>query len=123
MSEVFVEKKTNELIQLISVADAGDGYIRFSNGLQICHAIISEDTPNETIGNFNGGTVTFAMPFINVPSITLSRWLNDLYYSNEYRKEIHYSSVGCKSFIVVGANEADEAKVINFSYIAIGKWK
>lgn len=123
MSEVFVEKKTNELIQLISVTEAGDGYIRFSNGLQICHAMIKDETPNETIGNLNGCTITFAMPFISEPSLILSRWLDDLYCSNEYRKEIHYSVLGRKSFVVVGVNEADKAKVINFSYIAIGKWK
>lgn len=118
-----MKKKTNELIQLISIAEAGNGYIRFSNGLQICYSIIHGETPSETIGNLNGGTVTFARPFISEPSITVSRWMNDLYYNNEYKKEIHYSELRCKSFRIVGINEADEAKVINFSYIAIGKWK
>ena len=118
-----MKKKTNELIQLISIAEAGNGYIRFSNGLQICYAIISLPYRNEAVGNCNGSTITFTMPFIDRPSLTLSRYMDDLGYSNEYIKDIHYSELTDHSFIIVGNDMADAAKVINFSYIAIGKWK
>lgn len=118
-----MKKKTNELIQLISVADAGNGYIRFSNGLQICYMSIYGEKPSDNTGNCRGAIIKFPMPFINNPIITLSRYLNDIYLNNEYMKDIHYGRLTHESFMIIGFNEADEANVINFSYIAIGKWK
>ena len=121
MSEVFVEKKTNELIQLISVAEAGDGYIRFSNGLQVCYDLILDDT--QTDGNYDKAVINFRKPFITSPVLTVSRYLSDITYTTNLDKEIHYGYLTEKSFVLRGINEADQANTINFSYIAIGKWK
>ena len=124
MIEVYVEKKkTNESIQMISVAEAGDNYIRFSNGLQICFDCLASSSKNENIGNYNKGTITYPKPFISQPALSVSRYLNDAYKPTSYEKAIHYGSLNETSFMIIGEDDADPASVINFSYIAIGKWK
>ena len=112
-----LKKKTNELIQLISVAEVGNGYIRFSNGFQICYDLILD------IVNHRGSTITFQKPFITTPVLTVSRFLADLGYTTNLNAEIHYASIKNDSFVIIGIDEVDSANVINFSYIAIGRWK
>lgn len=116
-----MKKKTNELIQLISVAEAGDGFIRFSNGLQICYGVIVGLTQID--GNHNNETIIFSKPFSDTPAITVSRIMNYSSVVNELKTDIWYSHATPSEFILYGYDEADAAKVINFSYIAIGKWK
>lgn len=116
-----MKKKTNELIQLISVTEAGDGYIRFSNGLQICYGIIIAST--QASGNHDAETISFSKPFSDIPAITISRIMNRTSVVDELKTDIFYSYASASEFILYGNNEADSANVINFSYIAIGRWK
>ena len=122
MSEVYLKKKTNESILLnpIVIEESGEGYIRFSDGTQICY------------GRFwnvsNSSIINYPKPFISDPALTLTRDFTSegiqsgtcaaLWYPTEYNgdRTSHFTIEGDTTLF-------SENTSLYGTYIAIGRWK
>ena len=105
------------------IIESGDGYIKYSDGTMICYNTVSGTTSLASYwSQFQRGqlSVTFPQTFTSVPSITISSINTESYAQLSFGAD----SITVSSFIakVFKPNSATNTGV-NFSYIAIGKWK
>lgn len=113
------EKKNGENISIEYIVESGDGYIRFSNGIQICYNCHFNDGYCH-----DGDSIIFKREFSQYPvTLTLSRYLNKNQFDSSTYSDIFYDNLGKAGFTIHGDDSADSGKCINFSYIAIGFWK
>ena len=117
-------------VELNNITESGNGYIRFSDGTQICYGFhvpwIEEDqTSNRVSFSFN-----YTKPFCNLPVCSVIRQLgvsadSDLTLLNaDYRIERIISNyVHCTYDMVHTNSNFFESGYYNISYIAIGRWK
>lgn len=92
----------------VSIEEIGEGYIRYSDGTQICHG--REITP--TTG---ANSITFPKPFIETPSVCGT-------FEGVESTQNYYSFIIKRSLTTTGF-EIKGFKNEYCDYIAIGKWK
>lgn len=150
---IYLKKKNGENISVGYICESGDGYIRFSDGTQICYGNVSNA--------YDGNITEYQKPFlINTnPYVMMhihSRWYkttNSSPYVYLYKSK---NSNNSQLVIVVEAtsltllkssanfqnqhthklkvttvpysktyfeNDEDNQKGVHFDYIAIGRWK
>ena len=118
-------------VELNNITESGNGYIRFSDGTQICYHSLMADINEKTIGPGKcfSTNVTYPKPFIDYPVITPSHQINSKTTNIEYSTHKVYVE-GCASTEreakIEFTNDSDEsinASSVYVSYIAIGRWK
>lgn len=93
----LINGKTPELIE-----EQGEGYIRYSSGIQICWGTGYAD--------ISGATNSFSKPFINI--------VYKVSIANGYLTDISLGIKTVSSFVAYASPHAS-----NFDYIVIGRWK
>lgn len=108
-----------------SIIESGTGYIRYSDGTQICYGNESVSgsltTPagNMYSGVFNGAT--YAKAFLDAPSITITTNSTvDYSFCMPYGCIVGPTYIAGITFI---RPTSLASATVNYSYIAIGKWK
>ena len=108
-------------IELNNITESGTGYIRFSDGTQICYES-KEYTYKKTIdaGYNKFGPFTFKKSFTNHPIISMNR-------QNAMDFPLYFTSVSANnaeySFTLYTERDCGTFNTISYSYIAIGRWK
>ena len=103
-----------------AIVSSGDGYIRYSSGLQMCFGDVTAtkaaNAPNANI------TIKYAKPFTRVASVQLtSKQFN--YYSNfAHRVSTDTNNVNCEWWTDNQGIQAMSITCYGF-YFAIGLWK
>ena len=116
-------------IELNNITESGTGYIRFSDGTQICYGICN--APNESgiktdrvVGKF-----TYPKSFISPPTCSVIRQNDDnsenidSLIRNFTIDRIVSSSSICLFDIVCTVGETVFPNITSARYIAIGRWK
>ena len=119
MTSISLKKKNGEDISVGYIVESGDHYIRFSDGTQICY----DYHANDDYCNDNA-YINFPKVFIRRPSLTVSRHLNKTNAINTGKyTDVFYNDLSNEGFTICGDSSTDLSNRINFSYIAIGRWK
>ena len=102
------------------VVDKGDGYIRYSSGLQMCFGDVT--TTKAANANNANITIAYSKPFTSVASVQLtSKQFN--YYSNfGHRVETDTNNVTCEWWTDNTFVKEKNITIYGF-YLAIGFWK
>ena len=113
-------------IELNNITESGSNYIRFSDGTQICYRVVSIQTDDKITHDVDFTVYTlYPKPFISTPALNVLRQQvnSDMSQLNTNIKVIDaISTVNGASVRFVSS--ADFAKIyVDFSYIAIGRWK
>ena len=113
-------------IELNNITESGNGYIRFSDGTQICYRVTSIQTDDKITHNVDFTVYTlYPKPFISIPALSVLRQQvnSNMSLLNTNIKVIDaISTVNGASVRFVSST--DFVKIyIDFSYIAIGRWK
>lgn len=102
------------------VVDKGDGYIRYSSGLQMCFGDVTAtkaaNTPNANI------TIKYAKPFTRVASVQLTNKQHDYYSNFAHRVTTDTNNVNCEWWTEDKGIQAMSITCYGF-YFAIGWWK
>lgn len=107
----LVNGKTPDLIE-----EQGDGYIRYSNGIQICWDNVLLHNLVQSAGY--SYACNFPKSFIAAPSVTVN-------YSSAYSTDtgIAAESIGTAGCTIWVKNTKLSVADFNINYMAIGKWK
>ena len=108
-----------------SIIESGTGYIRYSDGTQICYGRLSETgsitTSYASWYSYDLNGSNFAKPFVSTPTLTLSSaYTSDYIYCMPYG--VLYSTTGISNIRVLRPTTSGSG-VIPVNYIAIGRWK
>jgi hypothetical protein len=102
----------------VSVVDSysanGNGYIRYSNGLQIAWSSVSLTGLSENVGSPVSWTITFPMPFLHTFALSIN-------YTGSYS---YYLKGGAESFSTTNCSGYAWGKNgVTIHAICIGDWK
>jgi hypothetical protein len=102
------------------VVDKGEGYIRYSSGLQMCFG----DVAAIKAANVNNANVTiaYAKPFTRVASVQLTSKQFNYYSSFAHRVETDTNNINC-DWWTDNSNIMAVAITCYGFYLAIGFWK
>ena len=113
-------------IELNNITESGNGYIRFSDGTQICYGIVSIQT-NDVIYANKEFTVynSFPKKFISSPTLSILRQQvnSNMAELNTHIKVVDAISTVTESLVRFISTENFSKIYVDFSYIAIGRWK
>ena len=136
--------KSNVYVPLANIIESGDGYIRYSDGTQICYGSFTGVNSGLKHNQSNIETVacesriTFPKFFTAIPAVTYSGVFSMLWQDNingaEHSTIIpsYLSVLSTSQFTVTVAppfgvftklNQLHQIKISRGNYIAIGKWK
>ena len=117
-------------VDLNNITESGNGYIRFSDGTQICYGFYTPWIEKDQTSNRASASFNYAKPFCNLPVCNVSRQLgisedsNLALISENYRIDRIISNyVHCTYDMVHTNSNFFEYGNYNVSYIAIGRWK
>lgn len=148
--DINLKKKNGENISVGYICESGDGYIRFSDGTQICYGNVSNA--------YDGNITEYPKPFLINSNPYVTMHIHERYYSTINSSPFVYlrkSTSSNNSQLVIDAkatslkingkvqlmsnayidadmvqysktyfsNDEDHKKGIWFDYIAIGRWK
>lgn len=102
------------------VVDKGDGYIRYSSGLQMCFGDVTT-TKAANVNNANI-TIAYAKPFTRVASVHLTNKQFNYYSSFAHRVTTDTKNINCDWWTDNPDVKALNIPVYGF-YLAIGFWK
>lgn len=102
------------------VVDKGDGYIRYSSGLQMCFGDVTA-TKAANVSNANI-TIKYAKPFTSVASVHLTNKQFTYYSSFAHRVSTDTNNVTCEWWTDNQGIQAMSVTCYGF-YLAIGFWK
>ena len=136
--------KSNVYVPLANIIESGVGYIRYSDGTQICYGSFTGVNSGLKYDQSNIDTVvcesriTFPTSFTATPAVTYSGFFNMLWQDNingaEHMTVIpsYLSALSTNGFTVTVAppfgvftrlNQLHQIQISRGNYIAIGKWK
>ena len=117
-------------IELNNITESGNGYIRFSDGTQICYesCLAKIIETNIQLNQCFSTNITFPKPFINFPVIVPSHQISfegtDISYTHKIYLEGCISSRYGATIEFTNYNKnAFTETLLYVSYIAIGRWK
>lgn len=102
------------------VVDKGDGYIRYSSGLQMCFGDVTA-TKAVNVNNANV-TIAYAKPFTRVASVQLTNKQYNYYSNFVHRVTADTDNVNCDWWTDNPDVKALDITCYGF-YLAIGFWK
>lgn len=113
-------------VELNNITESGSGYIRFSDGTQICYGLRSIKTNGSIVAN-NSFTIynIFPKEFISNPTLSILRQQvnSDMSQLDVNIKVIDAISTVTGSYIRFISTSSYDQIFVDFSYIAIGRWK
>lgn len=113
-------------IELNNITESGTGYIRFSDGTQICYGIVSIQT-NDAIHANKEFTIynNFPKKFISNPTLSILRQQvnSNMEELNTRIKVVDAISTVTGSSVRFISTASFNKLYVDFSYIAIGRWK
>lgn len=103
-----------------AVVSSGDGYIRYSSGLQMCFGDVTA-TKAANVNNANV-TIAYAKPFTRVASVQLTNKQFNFYSGFAHRVETDTDNINCDWWTDNPDIKATNVTIYGF-YLAIGFWK
>lgn len=99
----------------VSIEETGEGYIRYSDGTQICYGYYDN---GNTTNDKSGVAINFTKPFISAPSLVMTSGKTDntLQYRTTYCNFYSLSTTGA-----LGGWYGNTANYL--TWLAIGRWK
>jgi hypothetical protein len=116
-------------IELNNITESGTGYIRFSDGTQICYGICNALNESGIKSDRVAGKFTYPKSFISTPVCSVIRQYDnyseniDSLNKNLTIDRIVSSSSICLFDIVCTTGEIVFPDITSAKYIAIGRWK
>ena len=136
--------KSNVYVPLANIIESGDGYIRYSDGTQICYGSFTNILEGLKVDQSKIDTVsckskiTFPKFFTAIPAMTYSGLFSMIWQDNingaEHNTAIpsYLSILSTNGFTVsvdppfgvfTKLNQLHQVRISKGNYIAIGKWK
>ena len=116
-------------IELNNITESGTGYIRFSDGTQICYGTCNASNESGIKSDRLAGKFTYPKSFISSPACSVIRQyygysenLNVLTENFTIDRIVSSSSI-CLFDIVCTTGETVFPEITSAKYIAIGRWK
>ena len=99
------------------ITESGDDYIKFGNGTLLCFGLPSTDDSTYA-------TVIFPVRFIATPIILATAQYTGEHYYHVYIREMSEISFNVQTLYTNNASGLTKpGTYLNFSYLAIGRWK
>ena len=116
-------------IELNNITESGTGYIRFSDGTQICYGFNRVPNPGKKTHRMSY-KFTYPKPFKDVPVCSINRQATipedsniDIIDKDYAIDRITSGNSACLFDAIYTQGETDMINQLNTSYIAIGRWK
>lgn len=107
-----------------TIEEQGDGYIRYSNGIQICWGIITWQSacsnPWGSLYETERKNGSYVKSFAEIPSVSALGVIGD---SSSIMESKYGSTTTTPSFWLCRMTTVDDVKTCTVRYIAIGRWK